>query len=108
MFQKQGFGTKMQAVGACMRKLVMLCDGVLKNREPFDPQWADDPPISSLDNMPSGSTTGWDTPGHTHSQVKVSSLGVGLEGAHDQFLALGLGSGVVRVLEDPCVLEFCW
>src|SRR5262249_50187205 len=31
---------KMQAVGACMRKLVMICYGVLKNRSPFDPQWA--------------------------------------------------------------------
>jgi transposase len=31
---------KMQAVGACLRKLVMLCFGVLKNRQPFDPQWA--------------------------------------------------------------------
>lgn len=31
---------KMQAVGACMRKLVMLCYGVLRNRAPFDPQWA--------------------------------------------------------------------
>lgn len=31
---------KMQAVGACMRKLVMLCYGVLKNRAPFDPDWA--------------------------------------------------------------------
>jgi transposase len=31
---------KMQAIGACMRKLVMLCYGVLKNRAPFDPQWA--------------------------------------------------------------------
>jgi transposase len=31
---------KMRAVGACMRKLVMLCYGVLKNRAPFDPQWA--------------------------------------------------------------------
>ena len=31
---------KMQAVGACMRKLVMICYGVLKNRQPFDPQWA--------------------------------------------------------------------
>ena len=30
---------KMQAVGACMRKLVMLCYGVLKNRSPFDPNW---------------------------------------------------------------------
>ena len=31
---------KMQAVGACMRKLVMLCHGVLKNRTPFDAEWA--------------------------------------------------------------------
>jgi transposase len=31
---------RMQAVGACMRKLVMLCYGVLKNRAPFDPNWA--------------------------------------------------------------------
>jgi transposase len=31
---------KMQAVGACMRKLVMICYGVLKNRKPFDPEWA--------------------------------------------------------------------
>jgi hypothetical protein len=31
---------KMQAVGACMRKLVMVCYGVLKNRAPFDPDWA--------------------------------------------------------------------
>ena len=31
---------KMQAVGACMRKLVMLCYGVLKNRQPFDPAWS--------------------------------------------------------------------
>jgi transposase len=30
---------KMRAVGACMRKLVMLCYGVLKNRAPFDPDW---------------------------------------------------------------------
>ena len=30
---------KMAAVGACMRKLVMLCYGVLKNRAPFDPAW---------------------------------------------------------------------
>ena len=27
-------------VGACMRKLVMLCYGVLKNRAAFDPAWA--------------------------------------------------------------------
>ena len=31
---------KLQAVGACMRKLVMVCYGVLKNRAPFDPDWA--------------------------------------------------------------------
>jgi len=30
---------KMQAVGACMRKLVMNCYGVLRNRAPFDPAW---------------------------------------------------------------------
>ena len=31
---------KMRAVGACMRKLLMVCYGVLKNRAPFDPDWA--------------------------------------------------------------------
>jgi transposase len=31
---------KMQAIGACMRKLVMICYGVLKNRTPFDAEWA--------------------------------------------------------------------
>jgi transposase len=31
---------KMQAVGACMRKLIMVCYGVLKNRAPFDPNWS--------------------------------------------------------------------
>ncbi|QEL20925.1 IS110 family transposase [Limnoglobus roseus] len=30
---------KMQAIGACMRKLVMICDGVLKSRTPFDSTW---------------------------------------------------------------------
>jgi len=30
---------RMQAVGACMRKLVMIGYGVLKNRTPFDPDW---------------------------------------------------------------------
>ncbi len=30
---------KMQAIGACMRKRVMICYGVLKNRAPFDPEW---------------------------------------------------------------------
>jgi hypothetical protein len=37
------FGTAcsgVQAVGACMRKLVMICYGVLKNRTPFDAQWS--------------------------------------------------------------------
>ena len=29
----------MQAVGACMRKLVMLSYGVLKHRLPFDPAY---------------------------------------------------------------------
>jgi transposase len=28
-----------QAVGACRRKLVMFCYGVLENRAPFDPEW---------------------------------------------------------------------
>jgi transposase len=31
---------KMAAVGASMRKLLMIAYGVLKNREPFDPSWA--------------------------------------------------------------------
>jgi transposase len=31
---------RMRAVGAGMRKLVMICYGVLKNRAPFDPDWA--------------------------------------------------------------------
>jgi transposase len=31
---------RMQALGACMRKLVMICYGVLKNRQPFDPNWS--------------------------------------------------------------------
>ena len=31
---------KRQAVGACLRELVMLCHGVLKNRAPLDPDWA--------------------------------------------------------------------
>jgi hypothetical protein len=29
----------MAAVGACMRKLLMIAYGVLKNRVPFDPSW---------------------------------------------------------------------
>jgi transposase len=31
---------RMAAVGACMRKLLMIAYGVLKNRTPFDPSWA--------------------------------------------------------------------
>jgi transposase len=31
---------KMAAFGACMRKLLMIAYGVLKNRAPFDPSWA--------------------------------------------------------------------
>lgn len=31
--------SKMAAVGACMRKLLMIAYGILKNRTPFDPQW---------------------------------------------------------------------
>jgi transposase len=31
---------QMQAIGACMRKLVMIANGVLKNRTPFDPSWS--------------------------------------------------------------------
>ncbi len=29
----------MQAIGACRRKLVMICYGVLKNQKPFDTNW---------------------------------------------------------------------
>jgi hypothetical protein len=28
---------KMRAVGACLRKLLMICYGVLRNRRPLDP-----------------------------------------------------------------------
>ena len=31
---------RMQAIGACMRKLLMIAYGVLKNRAPFDPAWS--------------------------------------------------------------------
>jgi transposase len=31
---------RMAAVGACMRKLLMIAYGVLKNRTPFNPSWA--------------------------------------------------------------------
>jgi hypothetical protein len=30
----------MQAIGACLRKLVRLSYGVLKNRAPSDPAWS--------------------------------------------------------------------
>ncbi|HVK13112.1 MAG TPA: IS110 family transposase [Gemmataceae bacterium] len=43
---------KMQAVGACMRKLVMICYGVLRNRKPFDPQWADHRPTGGSPRVP--------------------------------------------------------
>jgi len=43
---------KLQAIGACMRQLVMLCYGVLKNRQPFDRLGRQEPP---LDNTPPGS-----------------------------------------------------
>jgi len=42
----------MRAVGACLRKLVRVCYGVLKNRAPFDPDWASK---RALDNTLSGS-----------------------------------------------------
>lgn len=35
---------RMQAVGAFMRKLLMLCYGVLRTRTPFDPQWVANKP----------------------------------------------------------------
>jgi len=31
---------KMSALGACMRKILMIAYGVLKSRTPFDPAWA--------------------------------------------------------------------
>jgi hypothetical protein len=31
--------SRMAVVGACMRKLLMIAYGVLKNRVPFDPSW---------------------------------------------------------------------
>jgi transposase len=34
---------RMAAVGACMRKLLMICYGVLKNRAPFDADWSKKP-----------------------------------------------------------------
>ena len=40
MSTREGSKPKMAAVGVCMRKLVRLCDGVLKNRASFDPDWA--------------------------------------------------------------------
>ncbi len=34
---------KMVALAACMRKLLMICYGVLKHQKPFDPQWVVQP-----------------------------------------------------------------
>jgi hypothetical protein len=31
---------RMAAVGACMRKLLMICYGALRTRAPFDPNWS--------------------------------------------------------------------
>ena len=47
-----GAKPKMQAVGACMRKLVMICYGVLKNRTPFDPHWAAHRPTGGSPGVP--------------------------------------------------------
>jgi hypothetical protein len=33
-------GGAMQAIGACLRKPLMLRHALLKNREPFDAEWA--------------------------------------------------------------------
>jgi transposase len=33
-------GSQLVAMGACLRKLVMICYGVLKSLAPFDPDWA--------------------------------------------------------------------
>jgi transposase len=35
--------SRLAAVGACRRKLVMICYGVLKNRAPFDAGWSKKP-----------------------------------------------------------------
>ena len=35
----EGGKIKMVALAACMRKLLMLCYGVLKHQQPFDPTW---------------------------------------------------------------------
>jgi hypothetical protein len=54
---------RMQAVGACMRKLVMVCFEVLKNRMPFDPEWASQItaslPIYSPMRSRAGTRRGW-------------------------------------------------
>jgi hypothetical protein len=39
--------SKMQAVGACMRKLVMVRCGVLKNRAPFAPLGVKSRPLTT-------------------------------------------------------------
>jgi hypothetical protein len=47
--------SRMAAVGACLRKLLMIAYGVLKNRVPVDPSWGGNSP---LDNTPSCSAGG--------------------------------------------------
>ena len=47
-----GSGPKMRAVGACMRKRVMMCYGVLENRTPFDPNYPGVHP-DSVSGLPS-------------------------------------------------------
>ncbi|MBV9470692.1 MAG: hypothetical protein JOZ57_15745 [Abitibacteriaceae bacterium] len=41
---------KTVALAACMRKLLMICYGVLKQQQPFDPLWLNhpSPPAKSL------------------------------------------------------------
>jgi len=34
---------KMVALAACMRKLLMICHGVLKHQKPFDAHWLSQP-----------------------------------------------------------------
>ena len=36
---------KMVALAACMRKMLMICYGVLKHQKPFDPSWSNEPCI---------------------------------------------------------------
>ncbi|MBV9467685.1 MAG: IS110 family transposase, partial [Abitibacteriaceae bacterium] len=37
---------KMVCLGAAMRKLLMICYGVLKSRQPFDPHWSSQPKLA--------------------------------------------------------------